>query len=118
MTKQVAWTGTPSRYIQLGDGSVELDYEHENQRDIPFWYANKPGAIRVVGPREGLSQEYRFGGGAGPQSFILEMSDEDATVLLNHPSLAENFKDVTHDPGFFERFYRPLDEILHDTGGA
>ena len=116
--KKIAWTGTPSRYVVMSDGSRELDYEHENSRDIPFWYADRPGAIRVVGPKDGFSQEYRFGGGSGPESFILEMTDEDADKLLNHPGLAENFKDVTHDPGFFERFYRPLDTFLDDTGGA
>ena len=110
--RKVAWTGTKSRYVEYSDGTVGVDHDYETQRDIPFWYADRPGAIKSVGRRDGLSKDYVFGAGPGPESFIQEMEDEDAEKLLRMQGEAQNFQDVTHDDGFFERFYRPLDEIL------
>jgi len=112
VTRTIAWTGTKSRYTEQSDGTMELDYKHENQREIPIWIGNKAGYIKVVGTESGLSREYQFGTGSGPESFIQEMDDADAAKLLALPGDGENFQDVTGDDGFFDRFYRPLDEIF------
>lgn len=110
--RRIAWVGTKSRYIVDEFGDRVVDYNHENHRDIPMWVGGHAASIRVVGKAEGLSKEYVFGGGKGPESFILEMTDEDADRLMSLPGTSENFQDATHDPGFFERTYRPLEEIF------
>lgn len=107
--RRIAWVGTPRQYVVGEYGEREIDWEHENRREIVFDRGFAPCTIRVVGKSEGLSKQYVFGK-TGKDSFIQDMSDEDALILLSS-DIGENFKDVTHDDGFAERTYRPVSEF-------
>jgi len=108
--RKIAWTGSPREYAINEYGERVIDHHVENRRQIPMMGKAKPITCRIAGPAEGYSKEYVFGRkGGGVESFVQEMTDEDADLALSSDPV--NFKDVTHDPTFIERYYRPFSVI-------
>jgi hypothetical protein len=108
--RKIAWTGTPREFDINEYGQRVVDYHIENRRQIPMMGKRRPIMCRILEKSEGYSQEYVFGKkDQGKASFIQEMTDEDADLLFQ--SDPTNFKDVTHDPQFVERFYRDFATI-------
>jgi hypothetical protein len=110
MTRKIAWTGTPREFDINEYGQRVVDHHVENRRQIPMMGKRKPIMCRIIEKSDGYSQQYIFGTkGGGKESFIQDMTEEDANRVLE--SDPDNFKDVTNDPGFVERFYRSFDVI-------
>jgi hypothetical protein len=45
-------------------------------------------------------------------SFATEMTDEDWDLLSAHETIGGFFVDVTHDPDWIQRYFRPMRELL------
>jgi hypothetical protein len=109
--RKIAWTGTPREFEVDEYGQRVIDHHIENRRQIPIMGKRKPITCRILEPKDGFSKEYVFGKkGGGRDSFIQDMDDADAELVLTSDPM--NFKDVTHDPQFVERFYRSFEAIV------
>lgn len=108
--RKIAWTGTPREFDVDEYGQRVIDHHIENRRQIPMMGKRKPIMCRILETSLGYSKEYVFGQKGGkPETFVQDMTEEDADRALE--SDPENFKDVTHDPDFVKRFYRPFADI-------
>lgn len=108
----IRWLGQKPQYVEVrvkGRSSYrDIDYEFEETREAPT-----PGAsTRFLRPASipGLSRIYQW----GPKfPFTAEVLEEDAELILQHPTVGNRFRDVTG----VSRFGKYTVEEAYANGG-
>ncbi len=129
MSRKILFTGEQIRYKPVRDpytGEVqrdqyglevtEIDYEHENAREM----AIEGTTIYVLpvrdgrGRKTGFTRQYTFG--PSLESFVQEMPEADAELALTLAHTKVNLKDVTDEPNWKQRYFRTAEQLAESGG--